>query len=214
MKNIIIVGCGSVGLEVYSTIDWINSIEKRKNGEPKYNILGFIDDLYKSGTRVINEKTPLLGSIEDWKPLDNEIYALGISDPKIKEKVTSELEAKGCIFETIIAPNSLVSPDIKIGRGCFITAYSISGDAVIGNFVNVQASMIGGTAVIGDFCTTLGFANIANGRLGKRVYVGSQAVILNVKVEDDAIVCVGSIVVRNVKAGTKVFGNPAKKVDW
>ena len=214
MKNLIIVGCGSVGLEVYSTIDWINRIEKSKKGEPKYNILGFIDDLYKNGTRVIGEKTPLLGSIENWKPLDDEIYALGISDPKTKEKVTSELESKGCLFETIIAPNSLVSPSVKIGRGCFITAYSISGDVIIGNFVNIQASMIGGTAVIGDYCTTLGFANIANGRLGKRVYVGSQAVILNVKVEDDARVCVGSIVVRNVKAGTKVFGNPAKRVDW
>ena len=32
--------------------------------------------------------------------------------------------------------------------------------------------------------------------------------------EDDAYVCVGSVVVSNIKAGTKVFGVPAKRVDW
>ena len=73
--------------------------------------------------------------------------------------------------------------------------------------------MIGGRAVIGDYSTTLGFANISHGPLGKRVYVGAGAVVL-CTVEDDATVSVGSIVVSKVKAGTKVFGNPAKRVDW
>ena len=74
--------------------------------------------------------------------------------------------------------------------------------------------MVGG-ASIGDFSTTTGFANIAGAHLGNRVFVGSHAVILNgKKVGDDAIVCAGSIVFSNVKAGTKVFGNPAKKADF
>ena len=74
--------------------------------------------------------------------------------------------------------------------------------------------MIGGHAVIGDYSTTLGFANIPNAKIGKRVYIGSHAVVLGSSVGDDAEVCVGSIVIRKVKAGTKVFGNPAKRVDW
>jgi serine acetyltransferase len=31
---------------------------------------------------------------------------------------------------------------------------------------------------------------------------------------DDAFICAGSIVYSNVKAGTKVFGNPAKREIW
>ena len=107
-----------------------------------------------------------------------------------------------------------LAPEIQVGRGCFICPYCICEGGKIGNFVTIMGSMIGGEAEIGDYSTTLGFSNIANGKLGKRVYVGSQAVILDVNVGDDATVCVGSIVIRKVKPGTKVFGNPAKKVDW
>lgn len=215
MKEIIIVGCGSVGMEIYSTIRWINWIQENKGAEPKYNILGFIDDLhYNSEIETRVKDLPVLGSIKEWKPKGQEVYALGIAAPKSKELIATKLEARGCKFETIIAPNSLVSPFAEIGTGCFITAYSIGGDAKIGRFVNIMGSMIGGGAIIGDYSTTLGFANIPAGKLGKRVYVGSHAVILDVKVGDDAIVCVGSIVVCNVRAGTKVFGNPAKRVDW
>ena len=33
------------------------------------------------------------------------------------------------------------------------------------------------------------------------------------KVGDDAFIGIGSVVINNVKAGTKVFGNPAKRID-
>ena len=51
-------------------------------------------------------------------------------------------------------------------------------------------------------------------RLGKRVFVGTSAVIApSKKVGDDAYICMGSMVVTNVRAGYKVMGNPAKKMD-
>ena len=74
--------------------------------------------------------------------------------------------------------------------------------------------MIGQDSIIDDYSTTTGYTNIASAHIGKRVFVGSHAVILNgKKVGDDAFVCAGSIVFSNIKAGTKVFGNPAKKID-
>ena len=124
------------------------------------------------------------------------------------------LKERGCRFETLISPFGRVKPHVTIGEGCIITSYCINNGAVIGDFVNIQGSMIGGHSVIGDYTTTLGFANVPNAHIGKRVYIGSHAVVLGNKVGDDAEVCVGSIVVSNVKAGTKVFGNPAKRVDW
>lgn len=214
MKNIIIVGGGSVALEVYYTIMKINGYELKNGKSEKYKVLGFLDDTMESGKNHPKVQVPVLGSIKDWKPIDKEVYALGIADPKAKELISTKLEANGCVFETIISPGFYLAPEVQVGRGCFICPYTICEGAKIGNFVSIMGSMIGGEAEIGDYSTTLGFANIATGKLGKRVFVGSQAVILDVKVGDDAVVCVGSIVVRNIKAGVKVFGNPAKKVDW
>ena len=215
MKDIIIVGGGSVALEVYYTIMAINRYEV-KNGNPeKYKVLGFLDDAMEVGKEHPKVHVPILGTIKDWKPQDEEVYALGVANPRTKELIATKLEARGCAFETIVKPDLYLAPEVEVGRGCFIGAYCICEGAKIGNFVNIMGSMVGGESEIGDYSTTLGFANIAaGGKLGKRVYVGSQAVILGVNVEDDAFVCVGSIVIRKVKTGTKVFGNPAKRVDW
>ncbi|WP_227368510.1 DapH/DapD/GlmU-related protein [Halomonas sp. M20] len=47
--------------------------------------------------------------------------------------------------------------------------------------------------------------------IGRNTWIGGHAVILpGVTVEDDAIVGAGSVVTRDVPAGTTVSGNPAK----
>lgn len=213
MKDIIIVCAGSTAQEVYSVLDVINHDAAERGQEPVYNVLGFIDD---NPNAVLADyvTAPILGGIRDWHPMGDEVYTMGNSNPKAKEKLVSILKPRGCRFETIIAPYARVKPYAQVGEGCIITAFNINNGAKIGDFVNIQGSMIGGQTEIGDYSTTLGFANIAQAKVGKRVYIGSHAVVLGVPVEDDAFVCVGSIVVRKVKAGTKVFGNPAKRVEW
>jgi serine acetyltransferase len=92
---------------------------------------------------------------------------------------------------------------------------STIGDCVkIGNFVHIAGSMIGQDSIIGDYSTTTGYSNIVSASLGKRVFVGSHAVILNErKIGDDAFICAGSIVFHHVKPGVKVFGYPARKIN-
>jgi acetyltransferase-like isoleucine patch superfamily enzyme len=47
--------------------------------------------------------------------------------------------------------------------------------------------------------------------LGKSVFVGSKATVIpTIKIEDFAVIGAGSVVVKKVKKGTTVFGNPAK----
>lgn len=214
MKDIIIVCAGSVAVEVYTIIGEINRKATEAGKDPIYNCLGFIDDDEKALEPYPFVKHSIIGCISEWQPIGNEVYALGVSTPKTKEKLVNLLIDRGCEFETIISPYVEIMPNVKIGKGCFITPYCICSGADIGDYVNIMGSMIGGGAVIGDYSTILGFANIAMGKLGKRVYVGSHSVVLDVKVGDDAMISVGSIVVRNVKEGIKVFGNPAKRVDW
>lgn len=209
MKDLIIAGAGGFGREALALAKTLNEIE------PRWNIRGFINDIPDAldGVKCTHK---IIGTIKDWQPSENEVFVIGISSPAGKEKVAGILKAKGAKFVTLIHPAALISEDAVFGEGCIIGGRSsVGGGAVIGDFVHIAGSMIGQDAVIGDYSTTTGFANITNAKLGKRVFVGSHAVILNkLKVGDDAFVCAGSIVFNNVKAGTKVFGNPAKRMNF
>ena len=209
MKDIIIVGAGGFGREAYYLIKAINAVK------PTWNIKGFINDIPVDLTAKKID-VPILGTIKDWVPAENEVFAMGISSPSGKEKVAAILKPKGAQFVTLIHPAAMVIETAVMGEGCIIGGRSSVGDcAVLGNFVNIAGSMVGQDAEIGDFSTTTGYVNVTNAKLGKRVFVGSHAVILNGrKIGDDAFVCAGSIVFANVKPGLKVWGNPAKRVDW
>lgn len=209
MKDIIIVGAGGFGREAVTLIQAVNKVE------PQYNILGFINDI-PDALDGINIPYKILGSIQEWQPKENEYFIMGIASPTGKEKVATILKEKGAKFETLIHPAALISDYAEIGEGCVIGGRSSVGACTkIGNFVHIAGTMVGQDAIIGDYSTTTGFANITNAQLGKRVFVGSHAVILNrLKVGDDAFVCAGSIVFSNVKANTKVIGNPAKRINF
>lgn len=215
MKDIIIVCAGGYGKEVLEIIKAINYRACQSGKEEPYHVIGFLND-EPDALKESSINVPIIGDIQNWKPYGDEVYALGLSNPKGKEKIAEMLKGRGAKFESLIAPWSIVPREnMEMGEGCVITAYSIAPGVKIGNFVHIMGSMIGSKVEIGDYSTTTGFTNIASARIGKRVFVGSHAVIIgNKKVEDDAYVCVGSVVVSNIKAGTKVFGVPAKRVDW
>ena len=209
MKNIIIVCAGSYGKEVYYTICKINEAAKKENREVPYNILGFIND-YSDSLDGFEIEVPILGSIKEWMPIGDEVYALGLGTPEAKEIIISMLKAKGCKFETIIAPYVILPDDLVIGEGCLIKAYHIASGVKIGDYVNIHGSMLMPGAVIRNYCTLTGFAVIENATVGERVYVGSHAVVMDgVTIGDDVIISAGSIVNKDVSSNNKVFGFPA-----
>ena len=207
MKDLIIVGAGGFGCEAIDVAEGMNF----KNKE--WNILGFIDDGKEVGTEIFRGYK-VIGKISDWQPKNTECFAIGVSSPQVKCKLYNLLKAKGANFATLIAPNVYIPKDMIIGEGCIITLAWLGCNVKIGNCVDIHGSMIG-DATIDDFSTTTGFTNVAGANIGKRVFVGSHAVVLNgVKVGDDAYVCAGSVVFTKVKPGVKVMGNPAKKFEF
>ena len=199
MKKIIIVCAGAFGKEVYSVIVSINKKSEKLGKEKPYEVLGFIDD-NPNALKESNINIPIIGRISDWKPIGDEVYAIGAAFSETKIKLVKMLKARGCRFETLIAPWSIVSKDCIMGEGCFITAYSISTGVKLGDFVNVNGSMICPGSQIGDFSTTTGFTVVDNAIIGKSVFVGSHTVISpGVRVGDGAKVSVGSIVCNDVE---------------
>ena len=207
MKKIIIVGAGGFGREAYYLIKDINRVN------PTWDLVGFLDD---ARTSLQDKKidTPVLSTIDDWTPSDDEYYVLGIASPKTKETVVDRLKRKGIKnFATLISPLAIVNETAIIGKGCVISALSSIGDcSEVGNFVNVAGTAIGQDVIVGDYTTTTAYVNIPNSKVGKRCFIGSHSVIFGT-LDDDVEVVAGSVVFHRVKKGTKVMGYPAKKIE-
>lgn len=207
MKNIIIVGAGGMGRKLFACLSRMNAIEKR------WNIKGCIDDNINA-LDGINTDLKLIGTIKDWVPDKNELFAMGISDPKNKHEIAKVLIAKGARFETIISPDVILGEYVEVGEGSvIITPYNVESCVKIGKFVTLLGSTIALDGEIGDYSTTGGFANLTTAVIGKGVYVGSHAVLLpGLKIGDGAYIGVGSIAMKDVKQYTQIFGNPARVI--
>lgn len=210
MKKLIIVGASGFGREVAQWVEDINHLT------PEWEILGFLDD----NPNALNEcrcDYRIIGSIQDCEPQDDEYFACAIAIPTVKYKVVTSLLDKGARFATLIHPTALVNKYAEIGEGVIVTPRSnINADTKIGDFVSVLGSGIGHDASIGDFSTLSGRCSV-NGhvQVGKMVYIACGVSIApSKKIGDGAYVGIGSVVINNVKAGTKVFGNPAKRVEF
>lgn len=106
---------------------------------------------------------------------------------------------------TVIGDNVEIQSLVTVSRGLFPSRNTILEDNVkIADLVHVAHGVqIGGGTMITAGCTIAGNTNI-----GSNVFIGPGAVITNrVTIADNAYISIGSVVVRNVKAGSKVSGN-------
>ena len=209
MKKVIIVCAGNHAREIHAHLYRANRLAEERNEEKPYDLLGFINDIPDSLDNT-GVKEPILGTIRDWRPIGDEWYIMGTAEPKSKEKLAGMLKERGCRFTAFIAPSATVPPDLEMGEGCVIQAYRIGCGVKLGDFVSINGSMLMSGAVIDSYSTTTGFTVVEKAKVGKRVYVGSHAVVTEgTRVGDDAKVSVGSIVIQDVPDGANVFGVPA-----
>ena len=194
MKNLYIVGASGCGREVLNIIKDIHAIRG-----VQWNIVGFLDDDLQA-LDSIDCDYQVVGTIKDYLPQANDVLALGIASPQVKEKIVAMLKAKGAVFQSIIHPYVALGRFNTIGEGAVI----YSG---FGMTVNIK---------IGDFCTFSSWCNImGHVKIGNRVFMGGNcSAAPNAVIEDDAYVGVGSVVLRKVKAGKRAFGNPAREMEF
>lgn len=211
MKKIVLIGAGGFGREVATIIEVLNSIK------PTYELLGFLDDGADYCEGMVINGYPWLGNrswIIDHK--DDVLCTCTVGKPHIKGLIQRELTEKGVKFETIIAYGGYIGPYTEIGPGCvFYGGVTISVNCRIGAGVLMnQMVNIGHDTVIGDYTTIMPTTGISGFcTIGEEVRIGGHCfVIPERKIGDKATVAAGSIVFSNVKAGTTVLGNPAKRM--
>ena len=208
MKNLIIIGAGGMGRTVYS-----NALESVGYGE-KFVVKGFIDDNLQALDGFPNYP-PIIDTIRDYQPQENDVFVSSMGGAS-RRPCMEEIIRRGGEFLSLIHQTARLLTNVKLGKGNFIGAYTVIGnDAEIGDYNMIQSyTIIGHDAKVGNYNRIDTHVTCVGGTvIEDDVNIHTSAVIShNVVVETGAHVGALSFVIKKVKAGTTVMGNPAKKL--
>ena len=207
MKNLIIIGAGGYGREIY----WQASESIGFNEE--FIVKGFLDDNLKALDNYRGYPT-IIGTVNDYIPQDNDVFICALGNPNVKEKCTEMLLDRGAKFITLIHRDARISPYAKIGMGCIVCqSVIISCDVKIGDFVTLQSfATIGHDSMIGNYCQINSFSFMGGfSSIGNNSIMNVGAILHPYKkVGNYCVMGAGSVVIKNVKDGVTVYGNPAR----
>ena len=209
MKHLVIIGAGGMGRTVYS-----NALESVGYGGV-FDIKGFIDDDLSALDNYPNYP-PLLGTIKEYQPDTDDVFVSSIGGAS-RRPCMEEIIARGGEFIELIHQTARIYTNAKLGKGNFIGAFTVIGnDAVVGDYNMIQSyTVIGHDAHIGSWNRIDTHVTCVGGIvIEDDVNIHTSAVISHgVTVGSGAHVGALSFVIRKVKAGTTVMGNPAKKLE-
>lgn len=207
LPQLIIVGAGGFGREMLA---WAR---QSVQFEREWTIKGFIDDNVESLAGK-NTPAPLLGTVQDCQPRPEEVYICAMGVPAIKRRCMELLEQRGARFTQLIHRTAVLGDNVELAAGVILCPYTVvSANNRLGRGVAINFhSSVDHDACVGDWsqvnchCDLTGAVNI-----GREVFLGSSvSIIPGVTVGDGAFIGAGSVVLRDVPAGAKVFGVPAR----
>jgi sugar O-acyltransferase (sialic acid O-acetyltransferase NeuD family) len=211
-KQIAIYGGGGFAREVAWLIQSCNS------NKEVYEVVCFIDDKIEAHGRLLNGIS-VMGLETAATRFPEACMVAAVGNPQTRQLLTEKAMAAGFRFETIIHPLIARSPWLEMGPGTVICAGSVlTTNIVLGAHVQINlACTVGHDVIMGDYTTLAPGVHISGCvHLGKRVYVGTGAVVINgtpdepLLIGDDTVIGAAACVTKSLAAGLTVVGIPAK----
>ncbi len=204
MKKLIIVGAGGFGREVLA---WA-----RQAVEP-WVVKGFLDDNLQAMDRFGMEWS-VLGTVDGYIIQEEDVFVCAIGQIAAKRRCVESLLARGAEFVQVIHRTATIGEGVGFGRGVILCPGAIIGShARLGNFVSINLhSSVAHDSVVNDWSQLHCHIDVTGGvTVGEGVLIGSHASLLpGVKIGDGATIGAASLVMRDVAAGTTMFGVPAR----
>jgi len=206
-KSIIIYGASGFGRE----LAWLAETCQAK-------VVCFVDDDAAKQGKDLN-RIPVLDLADAGEKFPEAAVVAAVGNPKIREHLVVKMLKTGFGFETLIHPRTELSRWIETGAGTVICAGCIlTTNIIFGKHVQINLdSTIGHDVVMDDYATLAPGVHISGHvHLGKRVYVGTGAVIINGKegspltIGTDAIIGAGACVTKSIPQGETWVGVPAR----
>lgn len=145
-------------------------------------------------------------------------YVIAVGDPEQRARIAGIHDSMGVPAATLVHPRVEASRWIEIGPGTILCAGVIASTNIfIGAHVHINLDCTIGHDVVIDDYTTLspGVHLSGNVTIGKRVFIGTGATIINgsptspLSIGDGAVIAAGACVTKPVEPGALVAGVPA-----
>jgi sugar O-acyltransferase (sialic acid O-acetyltransferase NeuD family) len=183
-----------------------------------YEVVCLIDDDERTWGTVLNG-VPVMGLEKAHEQFPEAEVAGGIGAPRLRQQTMEKATAMGFRLATLIHPRVERSRWIEMSEGTIICAgNTLTTNIKLGRGVQLNLHCtIGHDVIMGDYTTLAPGVHVSGWvHFGKRVYVGTGAVIINgtseapLTIGDDVVIGAGACVIRPVAAGLTVVGVPAR----
>ena len=206
MKNLIIIGAGGFGRELFSA-----AREAVGFGE-QFRIKGYLDANPSALDRFAGYP-PIIGAPESYEPQPDDVFITALGNIASRRRCAELVEARGGAFISVIHRSASLGQNVTVGPGSFIAHNVVlTVDISVGRHADIfHGTEIGHDSTVGDFAHVYSLCSIGgNVKIGKgaAVYPGAR-IVPNRSIGENAVVGIGSVVLLNVPSGTTVFGNPA-----
>lgn len=209
MKNLIIIGAGKFGREVFAWAQQTNAHNR------DWRIKGFLDDRVEIISKF-KYSVPIIATPGSYEPKKDDLFVCAIGDPIEKCKYHKMLVSKSANFVNIIHNSVIIGENVQLANGIVICPnVVVSCDASLDDFVSLNIGVcVGHDVVIGKYCQINPGASIGGGAILRNgVSVGSNATILpSAVIGENAVVGASSVVLKYVPPKQTVFGVPARVV--
>ncbi len=203
MEKLIIIGAGGYAKSVLDSVDIYN-----------YEISGFLDEFSDNplhlGYPILARGLNGLGHPERY------VYFISIGNNKRRKAWYDRLEKNNYRVINVVDKSAIVSPQAKIGNGCFVGKMAIiNSNATVGNncIINTK-SLVEHGCTVSDH-VNLSTNSVVNGdvKIGEGSFIGSCSVTIGqISIGNWSTIGAGSVVTKNIGSGVTAVGVPAQVI--